>query len=321
MATSVMDGVNARTQLVGRNRLELLMFNLGGKQRFGINVFKVREVIKCPPLTRAPHAHHVIRGMANMRGHTISVMDLAMAIGYGGMTELKESFCIITEYNRQVQGFVVHGVDRIVNLNWEEIKPPPNGIGNQNFLTAVTKVDNELVEIIDVEKVMADVMGYQTDISGEIMEDAEKDGFKGKHVLVVDDSSMARKQIANVLKQVDVDYTLAKNGKEAYDILLSWVNDKETPLAAQCSMVLSDVEMPEMDGYTLTKLIKEHPELQKLSVMLHSSLSGSFNENMVKKVGADDFLAKYDPDDLAKRLLEHLQCPVAPANHETDKAA
>lgn len=306
-SNSIMDGVNARTQLVGRNRLELLMFRLGTKQRFGINVFKVREVIKCPPLTRAPHSHNVISGMANMRGQTITIMDLAKAIGKSGIDDMEESFTIITEYNRHVQGFLVSGVDRIVNLNWEEIKAPPSGIGNQNFLTAVTNVDGELVEIIDVEKVMAEVMGFNSDVSEEVTEGSNKEDFSGKHVLVVDDSSMARKQIIRVLEQMDIKYSTAKNGREAWDLLLSWAGDQSMPIQEHCSLVLSDVEMPEMDGYTLTKNIKDHPVLNALNVLLHSSLSGSFNENMVKKVGANDFLAKYNPDDLAARVLEHLK--------------
>lgn len=315
-APSVMDGVNARTQLVGRNRLELLMFRLGTRQRFGINVFKVREVIKCPPLTRAPHSHHVIRGMANMRGQTITIMDLAKAIGKPSI-DLDNAFTIITEYNRHIQGFLVSGVDRIVNLNWEEIKAPPTGIGNQNFLTAVTNVDSELVEILDVEKVMAEVMGFTSEISEEITEGNNKEEFHGKHVLVVDDSSMARKQIIRVLEQMDIQYSTANNGREAWNLLLGWANDKSVPIEERCSLVLSDVEMPEMDGYTLTKNIKDHPDLRSLHVLLHSSLSGSFNESMVKKVGANDFLAKYNSDDLAKRILEHLKL----SNEEKNLAA
>ena len=305
--TKLLENVNSRTQLVGRNRLELLMFRLGDKQRFGINVFKVREVIKCPPLTRAPQAHPVIRGIANMRGHTITVIDLAMAVGKTPIDDINNSFVIVSEYNRQVQGFLVASVDRIINMNWEEIKAPPNGIGNVTFLTAVTNVDNELVEIIDVEKVMADVMGYSDEIDDSVTHGTDKDDVRNKHVLVVDDSTMARKQIIKVLEQMEIQYTQAKNGKEAYEILEGWANDTSVPIKERCSLVLSDVEMPEMDGYTLTKRIKEHPVLGSLVVMLHSSLSGSFNASMVQKVGADDFLAKYDATELAARVLSHLK--------------
>ncbi len=305
--TKLMENVNSRTQLVGRNRLELLMFRLGGKQRFGINVFKVREVIKCPPLTRAPQSHPVIRGIANMRGKTITVIDLAMAVGKPQISDIENSFIIVCEYNRHVQGFMVDGVDRIVNMNWEEIKAPPSGIGNVTFLTAVTNVDNDLVEIIDVEKVMADVMGYTDEVDSKVTEGTNKEDVLDKHVLVVDDSAMARKQIIKVLEQMEIKYTQAKNGKEAYDILIDWANDETVPIDERCSLILSDVEMPEMDGYTLTKLVKEHPVLSSRMVLLHSSLSGSFNESMIKKVGADDFIAKYEPTELAERVLNLLK--------------
>lgn len=317
--TKLMENVNSRTQLVGRNRLELLLFRLGKRQRFGINVFKVREVIKCPPLTRAPQAHPVIRGIANMRGHTITVMDLAMAVGKPPVDDLEESFVIVAEYNRLVQGFLVSSVDRIINMNWEEIKAPPNGLGSITFLTAVTNVDNELVEIIDVEKVMADVLGYSDEVAESVTHGTNKEEVQNKHVLVVDDSSMARKQIIKVLDQMEIKHTQAKNGKEAYDILLAWAKDENTPVKERCSLVLSDVEMPEMDGYTLTKKIKDHPILGSLVVMLHSSLSGEFNESMIKKVGADDFLAKYDATELAARVLEHLK--VNAPSIETEQAA
>lgn len=317
--TKLMDNINSRTQLVGQNRLELLMFQLGTRQRFGINVFKVREVIKCPPLTRAPQSHPVIRGIANMRGKTITIMDLAMAVGHPPIENIDEAFIIISEYNRHVQGFLVSGVDRIVNMNWEEIKAPPRGLGIVSFLTAVTKVDNELVEIIDVEKVMADTLGYSDEVDSSITEGASVEDVHKKHVLVVDDSSMARKQIIKVLEKMEVSYSQACNGKEAYDMLLEWAADGSQSVKEKCSLVLSDVEMPEMDGYTLTKKIKEHDVLGSLTVLLHSSLSGAFNESMVKKVGADDFLAKYDANDLARRVLEHLH--IKGPDPASDKAA
>jgi two-component system chemotaxis response regulator CheV len=295
------------------------MFRLGERQRFGINVFKVREVIKCPPLTRAPQAHPVIRGIANMRGQTITIMDLAMAVGKPAIEDMENSFIIVAEYNRHVQGFLVAGVDKIVNMNWEDIKPPPCGMGNVTFLTAVTNVDDELVEIIDVEKVMADVLGYSEHIDESVTVGTNKDDEKDKHVLVIDDSGMARKQIIKVLDQMEISYTQAKNGKEGYDILLEWAEDTSIPITEKCSLVLSDVEMPVMDGYTLTKKIKEHPVLGKLTVMLHSSLSGAFNESMVKKVGADDFIAKYDPTDLTSHVLAHLK--LKPEITETEQAA
>jgi len=144
---SILDSVNQRTQLVGQNRLELLLFRLNGRQRFGINVFKVREVLQCPPLTVMPKLNSCIRGVAHIRGQTISVIDLSMAMGKRPIEDLTKCFIIISEYNRSIQGFLVHSVERIINMNWESILPPPKGAGRINYMTAVTEVDGELVEI------------------------------------------------------------------------------------------------------------------------------------------------------------------------------
>ena len=307
---SVMDGVNRLTQLVGRNKLELLMFRLGGRQRFGINVFKVREVIKCPPLTRVPHCNHVVCGIANMRGQTITVLDLSAAIGRPPVVREVENFIIVAEYNRSVIGFLVSSVDRIVNKNWEEIKAPPSGVGNSNYLTAVTQVDDEMVSIIDVEKVLSEAIGLDTDVSDEFAEAAHRTATEHavrRRVFVADDSTMARKQITRVLDQLGIEYTVAETGRQAWDLLREELDKQpDVPIEQRIALVISDVEMPEMDGYTLTKNIKEHPQLQKLFVCLHTSLSGTFNEAMIKRVGADKLIAKFDPDDLAKLVLEHI---------------
>ncbi len=299
--TGIMAGVDARTQLVGRNRLELLLFYLEGSQCFGINVFKVREVIECPDITRSLGAHPHVRGVANIRGNVINMLDLSAAIGLGPLDINKKCYVIVSEYNKSVQGFLVRNIERIVNMNWEEIQTPPSGIGPDNYLTAITRFDDKIIEILDIEKVLVNIMGFNDDISEDIMADAQ-DGYDGKEVLVVDDSSMARKQITRVLDKVGIRYTIAKTGKEGWDVLQGWLED-DIPVTERCSLIVSDVEMPEMDGYTLTKKIKSHSELSKLTVLLHSSLSGGFNENMVKTVGADEFLPKFNSDDLAKRIL------------------
>lgn len=114
---SILDSVNQLTQLVGQNRLELLLFRLNGRQRFGINVFKVREVLQCPKLTAMPKLHPFVRGVAHIRGQTISVIDLSMATGGRPVQDLDQAFIIIAEYNRSVQGFLVGNVERIINMN------------------------------------------------------------------------------------------------------------------------------------------------------------------------------------------------------------
>ncbi|MGH8433683.1 MAG: chemotaxis protein CheV [Pseudomonas sp.] len=301
----VMDSVNQRTQLVGQNRLELLLFRLDGKQLYGINVFKVKEVLQCPKLTIMPKSSPVVRGVANIRGGTIPILDLAMATGRPGLDDLKSSFVIITEYNTKVQGFLVRSVERIVNMNWEEIHPPPKGTGRDHYLTAVTHLDQQLVEIIDVEKILAEVAPTSEAISAGVIDPATQRKAVSKHVLIVDDSSVARKQVTRCLQSVGVEVTALNDGREALNYLRKLADDGKRP-ENELLMLISDIEMPEMDGYTLTAEIRADPRMQKLHILLHTSLSGVFNQAMVKKVGADDFLAKFRPDDLASRVIERI---------------
>ncbi|MGH1486200.1 MAG: chemotaxis protein CheV [Cellvibrionaceae bacterium] len=298
---SVLDSVNQRTQLVGQNRLELLLFRLNTDQLYGINVFKVKEVLQCPPLNKLPQRHQVVRGVAHIRGGTISIMDMNLAIGNSPVENIEDSFVIITEYNGSTQGFLVRAVERIINTNWEDIHPPPKGAGKQNYLTAVTKIEERLVEIIDVEKILAEVAPLPEDISEGVFEDGIAEKVVQKHILIVDDSAIARKQIQRVVEQMGIRATLRKDGKEAIEYLESLLAEGKDP-NEELVLVISDIEMPEMDGYTFTAEVRANDKLKDLHIILHTSLSGVFNEAMVKKVGADDFLSKFNPDLLAKRL-------------------
>jgi two-component system chemotaxis response regulator CheV len=234
-------------------------------------------------------------------------MDLSMAIGGPSLGDPKERFIVFTEYNRKIQGFLVGSVDRIVNINWEEILPPPKGVSDESYMTAVTQIDEELVEIIDVEKVLKEVIGYNEEISEGVIDDKVKE--KKHHVLVADDSSVARKQIKKVLDELGVETTLCIDGKHAWKQLKEWQAEGKN-LKEWLPLIISDVEMPEMDGYAFTAAIRKDPELRDLHVILHTSLSGVFNQAMVEKVGANRFLAKFEPDELTtavqNRLLEHM---------------
>jgi two-component system, chemotaxis family, chemotaxis protein CheV len=302
----VLDNVNRRTQLVGQNRLELLLFKLEGEQMYGINVFKVREVLPCPPLTLVPRRKPVVRGIAHIRGGTISVMDLGLAIGKPALGNIDNSFVIITEYNTATQGFLVRSVERIVNMNWESIHPPPKGAGRDNYLTAVTEVDGKLVEIIDVEKVLAEVSPPVEEVSAGVIDEATTRAAVSKHVLIVDDSAIARKQIKRCVESVGVETTLLNDGRAAITYLRQLADSGEK-VSNKLMMMISDIEMPEMDGYTLTAEVRADPRLADLFVLLHTSLSGVFNQAMVKKVGANEFLAKFNPDLLAALVAQRIR--------------
>lgn len=304
----VLDSVNQRTQLVGQNRLELLLFRLRGRQVYGINVFKVKEVLQCPKLSSIPQSRSVVRGVSHIRGETIPIIDLGLAIRMPEIpaADLADSFVIISEYNRRTQGFLVGGVDRIVNLNWEDVSPPPKGAGREVYLTAVARIDDQLIEIIDVEKILSEVAPLSEDLGEELLgRSAESDRSATRPVLVVDDSNVARRQIERCLSAIGLEVITQNDGKQALDYLKELTADG-SDVSDHLSLMISDVEMPEMDGYTLVTRCKDNPQLKSLYVMLHTSLSGVFNRAMVQKVGADDFMAKFSPDELAERVMEVL---------------
>jgi len=302
----ILDTVDQRTQLVGENRLEILVFRLAGRQQFAINVFKVQEVLQLPRLTLIPQRHPMICGVINLRGQTLPVIDLSRAIGMRALTPDANSTIIVTEYNRSVQAFLVGGVERILNLNWESIQPPPGGAGRQHYLTAITKVDDRLVEIIDVEKVLAEIVPMNTRVSSDRLDDALLSQTRGREVLVVDDSSVAISQLRDTLTQLGLRLHVATDGLRALNQLKRWA-DEGNDMEEKLLMVFTDAEMPEMDGYRLTTEIRNDPRLRDLYVVLHTSLSGSFNDAMVKKVGCDDFLSKFQPDQLVEVIRRRLQ--------------
>ena len=304
--TGFIAAVDARTQLAGQNRMELLLFCLRGKRRFGLNVFKVREVVQCPRLTVLPKSDQVIRGVANIRGKTISAIDLGVAIGMPPIANIETAFLVITEFNRHVQGFLVESVDSIVNHNWEQILPPPSLNGAQGYLTAVTHVDEELVGIIDVERVLAELFGIETEISDEARETRSMASEEKKLVLIADDSVVARNQVKRTVEQMGGETVVACDGLEAWELLTTWLQE-DAPELDRLSMIVSDIEMPKMDGYTLVTKIREHADLKHFNVVLHTSMSGGFNESMIEKVGADAFIAKFDPEELSKELFKIIE--------------
>ena len=304
--SGILDSVNQRTQLVGQNRLELLLFRLNGRQRFGINVFKVREVLQCPPLTAMPKLNPLVRGVAHIRGQTISVIDLSMATRGRRIEDLSNAFIVIAEYNRSVQGFLVGAVERIINTNWDAIMPPPQGTGRASYLTAVTEVENELIEILDVEKILNEISPLNAEVSTEVAEGLTTEGQENKIIFIADDSSVARNQVKKALTSLGLEIELAKNGLEALKRLKE-IAEEYGDVTNRVGVLVSDIEMPEMDGYTLTTEVRQDPAMRDMHILLHTSLSGVFNQSMVKRVGADDFLAKFQADDLANRVIERIR--------------
>ena len=303
----ILDSVNQRTQMVGQNRLELLLFKLVGRQRYGINVFKVREVLQCPKLTSLPKQDKYIKGIAHIRGQTISVIDLSKATGGSPITDMTDSFIIIAEYNRSVQGFLVAGVERIVTLSWKDIMPPPEGAGKSSYLTAVTEIENEMVSILDVEKILNEISPVSTELSENVADESVGSDLGDKLVMIADDSTVARNQVKRALTPLGINMILAKNGQDALEQLQAIEATCENGISDKVALLISDIEMPEMDGYTLTAEVKANERMRDMPIILHTSLSGVFNNAMVEKVGANDFIPKFHPDELATAVKKWLK--------------
>lgn len=306
----VLDSVDQRTQLVGENRLELLLFRINASQLFAINVFKVREVVKLPQLSTVPGSHSHICGVANIRGSSTPVIDLRSAIGYKPITVEHEANMIITEYNRSVQGFKVGKVEHIVNMTWGDILPPPKSAGSHHYLTAITRIEidgvSQIVSIIDVEKVLAEIIHYDVSLSEGVLDQTLVDEMHGRKILIADDSPTARRQIKETLEPLGLEILEVSDGLQALKMLQSWCDEGKS-VHDEILMLITDAEMPEMDGYKLTHEIRSDKRMNDLFITLNTSLSGSFNKAMVEKVGCDRFISKFQPDLLVDVVQQRLR--------------
>jgi two-component system chemotaxis response regulator CheV len=305
--------VDARTKLAGNNKLEILLFSLGKdrntgrKESYGINVFKVREVMRTPDITRAPDMPSSVQGMVSLRGQLVPVIDLARyaSIDVDGNPEIM----IVTEYNGYTQGFLVESVDTILRIDWANMKVPPDMLAKQTggFVTSVTELENgRLVMMLDVERVLSETSHFDDSL---MFRNLRPVPVSDRTVLFADDSSVARSQIAKTLDAINVRHVSTMNGSEAWRELQRIANYAESnrqKVSDFVQVVLTDVEMPEMDGYMLTKRIKSDPRFANIPVIMHSSLSGSQNQQLGHSVGVDEYVSKFEPQRLAEVLTRRL---------------
>ena len=311
--SELLKNIDARTKLAGTNKLEILLFFLGKdtrtgrKETFGINVFKVREVMRTPPITSAPEMPAAVEGMVSLRGVLVPVIDLARYAGV--QTDTPRDIMIVTEYNRHTQGFLVEGVDTILRLDWSQMRVPPEMLMAEmgGLVTAVTELeDNRLVMMMDVEKVLAETARYDDEsVFRSVVPLDRPDAL----VFFADDSIVARKQIEKTLQLMNVKYVASVNGRAAWeelDKMATYAESINKSASELISLVLTDIEMPEMDGYILTKKIKSDPRFVGVPVIMHSSLSGMSNQQLGKSVGVDEYVAKFEPQKLSEALARRI---------------
>lgn len=311
--SQLLKNIDARTKLAGTNKLEILLFTLGTDSRtgrretFGVNVFKVREVMRVPAITHAPDMPSSVEGMVSLRGVLVPVVDL---VKYAGVeTDKKPEIMIVTEYNGHTQGFLVEAVDTILRLDWSAMRVPPDMLTAQmgGLVTAVTELaDGRLVMMMDVEKVLSETSRYDDEYLFNNIRPIE---VKGRTIFFADDSSVARNQIQRTLDAMNIRGISANNGKQAWEELQRIAAQADTahvPVTSFIQLILTDVEMPEMDGYVLTKHVKSDPRFAGIPVIMHSSLSSDANQQLGRSVGVDVYVPKFEPHKLAATLTQLL---------------
>jgi two-component system chemotaxis response regulator CheV len=310
---SVQQEVDERSNLTSNNKFELLLFRLGGdgegeSELFGINVFKIREIVAMPQITKVAGSPDNVLGVVNLRGQIIQVLDLPAIAGVKPKTGL--NIMLVTEFARTTQAFAVESVEEIVRLDWSQVMSSEHGAGS-GMVTSIARLEaadgqpQRLAQVLDVETILRKLRPEE-----EVENYAQAVGDKivlkpGCVILAADDSVVARAMIEQGLAAMGLPDVMTKSGKEAWDHLnaISVQAEKEGhSVYDKVALVLTDLEMPEMDGFTLTRNIKNNNRFANLPVVIHSSLSGTTNEEHVKNVRADAYVAKFSAEDLARTL-------------------
>jgi len=316
-SSSIQKDIDERTNLTGSNKFEMLLFRLGesaGSDRselFGINVFKIREIVAMPPVTAMAGSPAHVLGVVNLRGQVIPVIDLPAVVGCVPKTGL--NIMLVTEYARTTQAFAAESVEDIVRLDWNQILSA-DGTVARGYVTSIARLDGDknstrLAQILDVESILQRVLpSEQVDVKAEVV-GPEVFIKPGTIVLAADDSYVARSMIEQELKVLNLPYVMTKTGQEAWNKMQEIAQDcqqKGIPVSDRVAVVLTDLEMPEMDGFTLTRNIKRESQMRGIPVVIHSSLTGDTNETHVRSAGADAYVAKFAAKELAEALRKVL---------------
>lgn len=278
----------------------LLLFRLHNQQVFGLGTLKIQELVPFQPVTPMLNQQPGILGALNVRGQTMPIVDLAAAVGKGSTPKeaLASSFIIITDVQRQKVGFLVRQIERIVDANWRDISAPDKFLGNSIYITGVTRVDNQLVQLLDVEVIMARLFPLDPSKATATITDVEREQLRPMNILLVDDSRTARKQLSDSLDAINVRYQVTDDGQKALDIMRAAAKSGH-PI----DLLVSDIEMPGLDGYELAFAVRDDKSLAGAYIILHTSLSSSISVSQARQVGADEALTKFDARELIDGML------------------
>lgn len=311
---SVQHEIDERTNLTSSNKFELLLFRLGTdtalgqSELFGINVFKIREIVAMPSITPIAGGSAHSLGVVNLRGQVIPVLDLPAIVGCKPTTGL--NIMLVTEFARTTQAFAVESVEDIVRLDWNQVLSAESSGAAGKLVTSIARLDGNtdgtrLAQVLDVEAILQMVTPQEQSANESQKPRSQLNIKNDTIILAADDSFVARTLIEQELQHLHAPYEMVKTGKEAWDrlqVLADQAHAEGKTIMDKVCLVLTDLEMPEMDGFTLTRNIKGDARFKGLPVVIHSSLSGSANEDHVRGVGADGYVAKFSAEDLAATL-------------------
>ncbi len=283
-----------------RQSQKLLLFRLSGDRLFGLGTLKIREILPNMPLSRLPHSHPAIIGTATFRGSSVPVIDMAAAVGYAPLSaqEQAEGTIIITDVQRQETGFLVRNVQQIIEADWKHVMPPPRALGNRAFITGLLNVDNQLVQLLDIEMLLAHVYPDSLSTPEVTLEATDADILKSLNILLVDDSLVARKQLSDVLDSKGIAYRVTTTGDSALQLLQDASADGQP-----VDILVSDIEMPGLDGYELTFNVRDQAGMSQPYIILHTSLNSQMSLGYANQVGADEALTKFDAEELLQAIL------------------
>lgn len=279
---------------------KLLLFQLTDHRQFGLGTLKIREVMPFRRLSRLPHSHHAIVGTATFRNAAVPVIDMAAAIGYPALSaeERAEASIIVTDVQRQEIGFMVRSVQRIVEADWKKVLPPPQALGKNAFITGLLTLDGALVQLLDLELLLARVYPESLNSQDVLLNDMEIETLRNMSILLVDDSRVARKQLCDVLDRKNIGYQVTENGTAAFEYLLD-----SSARGKPVNILVSDIEMPGLDGYELTFKVRDNSQLHQPYIILHTSLNSEMSLSYAEQVGADTALTKFDAEELMHAML------------------
>ncbi|HIJ84543.1 MAG: Response regulator receiver modulated CheW protein [Magnetococcales bacterium] len=302
---NMMDEISQRANLAFSNQMEMLTFFLSDKQQYGINVFKIIEVIETPKeITQMPQTSPAIVGAIDFRSKVVTVIDLGMSLGMTPIQLGKElSYIIVCEYSGMIQGLMVSQPNKLITRSWQEIKSPGSSFQESAYLTALTyEKDGAAIQILDIEKILGEIIGADDTIAEELLAKGRQLDISQFKILVVDDSKAARSQIEKTLEQMGTPYESFDAAAKAFEHILNTFEASPTPLY---DLIISDIEMPGMDGFTFTRNMKKHSDhrLSSIPMVLHSSMSNASNKQKAHEMGADDFIPKYQADAIASLVL------------------